>query len=41
MAVMSPENYLALSPTLPLYVVARDWRRVVVTNVPTPSPTSR
>jgi len=39
MAVMSPETYLALSPTLPLYVVARDWRRVVVTNVPGPAPT--
>jgi len=38
MAVMSPETYLALSPTLPLYVVARDWRRVVVTNVPIPAP---
>ena len=38
MAVMSPETYLQLSPTVPLYVVARDWRRVVVTNVPTPAP---
>nr|WP_315595059.1 glycosyltransferase family 39 protein [uncultured Cupriavidus sp.] len=38
MAVMSPETYLDLSSRLPLYVVARDWRRVVVTNVPTPAP---
>ncbi|MBV8271532.1 MAG: glycosyltransferase family 39 protein [Cupriavidus sp.] len=38
MAVMSPETYLALAPTMPMYVVARDWRRVVVTNVPTPAP---
>lgn len=41
MAVMSPETYLALSPTMPLYVVARDWRRVVVTNVPGPAPLSQ
>ena len=33
MAVMSPDTYLALAPTLSMYVVARDWRRVVVANV--------
>ncbi|MCA3233749.1 MAG: 4-amino-4-deoxy-L-arabinose transferase, partial [Cupriavidus sp.] len=38
MAVMSPQTYLELSPSIPLYVVARDWRRVVVTNVPGPAP---
>ncbi|WP_026035816.1 glycosyltransferase family 39 protein [Cupriavidus sp. BIS7] len=38
MAVMTPETYLTLSPTVPMYVVARDWRRVVVTNVPSPAP---
>lgn len=38
MAVMSPQTYLELSRSLALYVVARDWRRVVVTNVPVQSP---
>ncbi|SDD92131.1 4-amino-4-deoxy-L-arabinose transferase [Cupriavidus sp. YR651] len=38
MAVMSPETFLELSPTLPMYVVARDWRRIVVTNVAGPTP---
>lgn len=38
MAVMSPATYLELSPTIPLYVVARDWRRVVATNVPPGTP---
>ena len=37
MAVMSPQTYLDLSATMPLQVVASDWRRVVVTNVPGPS----
>lgn len=40
MAVMSPETYLELTPTLPLYVVARDWRRMVVSNVPPTGPAS-
>lgn len=39
LAEMSPETYLELSPKLPLYVVAYDWRRVVVSNVPTRAPT--
>jgi hypothetical protein len=38
MAVMSSQTYRELSPRLPLYVVARDWRRVVVTNVPAAPP---
>lgn len=33
MAVMTPKTYLELSPHMPLYVVASDWRRVVVSNV--------
>jgi hypothetical protein len=41
MAVMSPQTYLELSSSIPLYVVARDWRRVVVTNVAVPPPQSR
>lgn len=39
-AVMSLQTYLELSPTVSLHVVARDWRRVVVTNVPDLAPAS-
>ena len=33
-AVMSPETWRTLSQRLPMTEIARDWRRVVVTNVP-------
>ncbi|WP_179594272.1 glycosyltransferase family 39 protein [Cupriavidus plantarum] len=34
MAVMSPDTYQQLAGKLPMYVVARDYKRVVVTNRP-------
>ena len=32
MAIMSPDTFAELSQRAPMYVVARDWRRVAVTN---------
>lgn len=34
LAVMSPDTYQSLAGKLPMYVVARDYRRVVVANYP-------
>ncbi|CAG2140675.1 glycosyltransferase family 39 protein [Cupriavidus numazuensis] len=38
MAIMSPQTFDELSQHAPMYVVARDWRRVAVTNFAVNSP---